>query len=253
MHIYPIPGFEDPFSSLSHLFAVPVFLVWGILVIKRHGTTLTRWISLLILTMTTVFLLSMSGVYHLLGHGTARAVLKQLDIAGVFALIAGTATPIHAVVFKGVWRWAPLWTIWTVAVAGITLRSIYSESLPLAAGTAIFLVMGWGGLVTTWLVWREFGFRFARPLLEGGMAYSVGAAVIISHWPTMIPGIIGPHEIWHVAVLAGLTLHWLFILQCVKKMAELPVTADGEEGGVIDLESALLGHHDDQATQDENV
>jgi hypothetical protein len=45
------------------------------------------------MAFSTVFLLSMSTVYHLLGQGTGRDVMRQLDIAGVFALIAGTMTP----------------------------------------------------------------------------------------------------------------------------------------------------------------
>ena len=29
----------------------------------------------------------------------------------------------------------------------------------------------------------------------------------------LIPGVVGAHEVWHVAVLIGLGLHWKFVFQ----------------------------------------
>jgi hypothetical protein len=29
----------------------------------------------------------------------------------------------------------------------------------------------------------------------------------------LIPGVVGAHELWHVAVLVGLSLHWRFIFR----------------------------------------
>lgn len=221
--VYSIPGFQEPFSCFTHLFAAPVFAVLGFFLVRRgrepadgNGRTKRHWgrtLSLLLMASSTVFLLSMSGVYHLLGPGTGRYVMKQLDVAGVFALIAGTATPVHAILFTGIQRWGPLLLMWSIAITGITLRTIFWESLPGTAGLAIFLVMGWGGALSCYLLWRRYGFRFVCSLLYGGLAYTIGATILGLHWPTMIPGVIGPHELWHIAVLAGLGLHWHFVFQ----------------------------------------
>jgi predicted membrane channel-forming protein YqfA (hemolysin III family) len=55
------------------------------------------------------------------------------------------------------------------------------------------------------------GHRAVRPFLYGGVAFTGGALldgwghpVLIAHW-------FGPHEVFHVSVIAGLTLHWMFI------------------------------------------
>lgn len=221
MQIYAIPGFEEPFSCFSHLFSAPCFLIWGVYLIVRYRKRAGHLFSLLALVTATVFLLSISGVFHLLGEGSARAVMRQLDIAGIFALIAATATAVHMTVFSGLLRWIPVVGVWVVAVTGITLRTIFSDSLPLAAGTGIFLVMGWGGVITFTLLWRRFGFDFVKYLLAGGVAYSVGAVVLMLHKPSLIPGVVGPHELWHVAVLAGLGLHWLFVEACLERSVEL--------------------------------
>ena len=31
------------------------------------------------------------------------------------------------------------------------------------------------------------------------------------HWPVLIPEVVGPHEVFHLAVLAGIAFHWVFI------------------------------------------
>ena len=211
--IYSLPGFRDPISCFTHLFAAPVFAVLGFILVQRGRGDKLRTASLVTLTVTTVFLLSMSGVYHLLKPGAGRSVLRHLDIAGVFALIAGTVSPVHAILFRGFNRWVPLVVIWTAAIAGIALRTIYSESLSPWVGNAIFLMMGWGGLVSFLLLLKRYGFKFVEPLLLGGIAYTLGVFVMGFQWPTVFYGVVGPHEIWHVAVLAGLGLHWRFVFQ----------------------------------------
>lgn len=61
------------------------------------------------------------------------------------------------------------------------------------------------------MLWRRHGFAFVRLLLLGGVAYSMAVILLGLQWPTPIPGVVGPHELWHVAVLAGLGWHWSFV------------------------------------------
>ena len=211
--VYSIPGFREPASCFTHLLAAPVFAVLGYFLVQRGRGDWMRTASLAVMVLSTVFLLSMSAVYHLLGPGMGRYVMRQLDVAGVFALIAGTVTPVHAILFRGFNRWAPLLLAWSAAATGITLRTIFSRSLPRGVGTAIFLLLGWGGLISCILLWRRYGFSFVKPLLWGGVAYTLGAIVLGLKWPTLIPGVVGAHELWHVAVLLGLGLHWKFVFE----------------------------------------
>ena len=165
------------------------------------------------MAVTSVFLLSMSGVYHLLGNGTGRYIMKQLDVAGVFALIAGSVTPVHAILFTGLQRWGPILLVWAAAATGITLRIVFWDSFPDGLGIGIFLLMGWGGAISCKQLWKRYGYRFVAPLLWGGVAYTVGAIILGLNWPTVIPGVVGAHELWHVGVLLGLGFHWKFVFQ----------------------------------------
>ncbi len=231
LDVFPIPGFHEPLSSFSHLLAAPFFAVLGVVLVRRGDGHAGRIASLTIMAVSTVFLLTMSGVYHLLGPGYGRFVMKQLDVAGVFTLIAGTVTPVHAILFKGFHRWAPLLLVWLVAIVGIALRTIFADSLPLSVGTCIFLLMGWGGAISAFTLWRQYGFQFVSPLLWGGLAYSIGALIIIFHQPVLVPGIVGPHELWHVAVLVGLGMHWSFVFS----FASGPPQARSLKGGLCPL------------------
>ena len=121
-----IPGFTEPFSSLSHLLAAGLFSFIGFLLLLRSRGSHGRLWSIGIFVFAVVFLLSMSGIYHLLEQGgEARSILNRLDHAAIFILIAGTFTPIHVMLFTGWRRWSVLAVIWLFAVAGIIVKTIY--------------------------------------------------------------------------------------------------------------------------------
>jgi channel protein (hemolysin III family) len=211
--VFAIPGFREPVNCFTHFLAAFVFLILSFYLIRQGRGSWLRTASLGVMAFSSVFLLSMSTVYHLLGPGTGRDVMRQLDIAGVFALIAGTMTPIHAILDRGFKRWASLLLVWSAAVTGITLRTVFSEGLPSGVGIAIFLLFGWSGLISCILLWRRYSFCFVKPLFWGGVAYSLGAVVLGQNRIALIPGVVGAHEVWHLAVVAGLGLHWRFVFQ----------------------------------------
>ena len=210
---FALPGCREPFSCFSHLLAAPLFAILGVFLVRRAGPNLAHRFSLALFACASVFLLSMSGIYHMLPPGPGREVLRQLDTIGIFLLIAGTATPGYIILFKGAERWGPLALIWTAAAVGILLRAVFPNSLPHVLGTVYFLAMGWAGAGSATLVWRRYGTALIKPLFWGGVAYTLGAVLLELHWPVLIPGVLGPHELWHIAVLVGLGLHWRFAFQ----------------------------------------
>ena len=207
-----IPGFADPFSSLSHLSGAAVFLALGVLLLRRGAGNPARIISLLVFIFGSVLLLSISGVYHMLHHeGTARRVMRALDHAAIFILIACSFTPPHVILFRGLGRWGVLLLVWSFAVVAISVRLVYFNGIQQPILLGLYLGMGWIGLIGGIALWRRMGYRFIAPLLWGGVAYSVGALLEHFRWPTIVPGVVQPHEVFHVAVLIGLALHWSFI------------------------------------------
>ncbi|TNF99306.1 MAG: DNA-binding protein [Gammaproteobacteria bacterium] len=207
-----IPGFSEPVSSLSHLGAALFFFILSFVLIYRHSSSSLKIIAILIMAFSSVLLLSMSGVYHLLDpSGVGRAVLQKLDHAAIFVLIAGTFTAVHLVMFRGVWRWGMIVLIWLFACVGITLKSIFFNDFPEWLSLSIYIGLGWLGVISAVQLWRYYGLAMIKPLFYGGVAYSVGAVIDFLQQPVLIGGVIGPHEIFHFAVLAGIGFHWAFI------------------------------------------
>ena len=212
MPVYSIPGFSEPVSSLTHLLSAGVFAILGFFLMRRGRGRISRIIALGVFVVTVVFLLSMSGVFHLLSpEGASRAVLQRLDHAAIFTLIAGSFTPLHALLFKGFWRWGVLLGIWIMAAAAITLKVVFFNQIPEWLSLSLYLGFGWIGLASGIAVARRFGFAFVKPLLLSALAYTVGALFDFLRWPVLIPGVLGPHELFHLAVLAGIGFHYRFL------------------------------------------
>ena len=237
--LIPIPGFTDPVSSLTHLLGAVVALIAGIPLVRRgmrardlpgsERHTL-RVVSLVVFVASAVFLLSMSGVYHLLAHGApGRAVLQKLDHAGIFVLIAGTATPVHAILFRGRWRWGMLTLLWVIAAAGVTLKSIYFSSMPGTLGALLYVAMGWLAGVCMVVLWRRHGPAFMLPLLVGGVVYTAGAIIAVNEPRPLVRAVFRSHELFHVFVLGGLLFQWRFIWSIADWTGFTPQAPDANE------------------------
>ncbi len=208
----PIPGFSDPFSSISHLLGAVIFACLSYFLIRLGRKDVGRLLSLVVFAFATVFMLSMSGVYHLLSpEGTARIVLQRLDHSAILVLIVGTMTPIHQILFRGFMRWGWLLLVWLIAIAIIVLKNVFFSSFPEWLGLTLFLALGWGGAVTGGVLWYRRDIQFVKALFLGGLAYTIGAVLEFLREPVLIKGIIGPHELFHIAVLIGLGYHWQFV------------------------------------------
>lgn len=210
--IIAIPGFCEPFSSLSHLFGAVLFLVGGFFLVRRGKGNLKRQSALYIYSFSLVFLFSMSGVYHLLDIGEApRHVLRHLDHAGIWILIAGTFTPMHYILFRGWKRWGVLVPVWSIAITGLTLEMVFFNNIPEWLSLSFFLFLGWIGFISIWMVRKIYPSGGHNLIAIGGAAYSLGAIMEFTRWPVLWKGVVGPHEVFHVFVLIGAASHWLFI------------------------------------------
>ncbi|MGH8636081.1 MAG: PAQR family membrane homeostasis protein TrhA, partial [Burkholderiales bacterium] len=121
-------GLSDPVSSVTHLAGALVFASMAGALLRRGRGSAPRLLSLSVFAFSCVLLLSLSGAYHLLSPGTEeRALLKQLDHAAIFLLIAASFTPVHTILFRGAWRWGMLAAVWGAALAGVILKTLYFD------------------------------------------------------------------------------------------------------------------------------
>jgi len=223
IELYHLPGIYEPFSAFSHLAGAVLFAVLGYLLLRRGRGDLTRRILLGVYVASSVLLMSMSGVYHMMVRGeTAHRVFERLDHASIVIFIAGTFTAAHGLVFARHHRWLPLAFVWVVAISGVTLRTIYFDDLPQEVGLVFYLALGWVGFGSVVVLWRRYNFHFVAFVLWGGLAYSIGAVAEYLCWPVPWPGVIHSHEVFHVAALVGAFCHWLFLWRVATGELPLP-------------------------------
>lgn len=205
-------GVADPVSAITHLAGAAVAMAaTGRLVARGNGSRAAR-AGLAVFAACCILLFGISGVYHLFDQSSPiRAVFQRLDHAAIFILIAGTFTPVHLIVFRGVWRWGVLAAIWSAAVLGIALKMIFFDALPESIGMAVYLGLGWLGAISACIMWRHFGFALVRPAFLGGIAYTIGGLIGAAGQPEPIPGVVGSHELFHMVGLVGLYCWWRFM------------------------------------------
>jgi channel protein (hemolysin III family) len=178
----------------------------------RRGRDAEQVASLAIYVVCVVAMLLASGVYHLAGeHHPLRSTLQRIDHAAIWLQIAGTFTPIHIVFFRGLWRWTPLVIVWTGAASGVVLKLFFFSAVAESPGLMLYLGLGWFGVLSVVQLVRERGVATIAPIFLGGVWYSTGAVLELNRWPTLVAGAVEPHQLFHLAVLAGVAHHWSFI------------------------------------------
>ncbi len=242
--LHYLASIRDPLASITHLLGAAVFAWMTLLLVRRgkcgddRGRT-TRVFCLLVFGVAAVVLLLASSLFHMPPlHCPARETLRRIDHAAIFALIAATFTPAHGILYRGAGRWFPLCMIWGACLLGIVWKLAFFDQISAGQGIMIYLSLGWTGAITGFALGRRFGMRAVEPLWWGALAYTGGAIVQYLQWPVLWPGVLGAHELFHLAVLAGLGCHWHFVYQMADgsvpafppepESAEAEVVADGE-------------------------
>jgi channel protein (hemolysin III family) len=218
--IRAIPGFCQPISSLSHLAAAAVGVVAAFPLLRSAGGNRGRVAAVGIYVSCVIATLGISGAYHSIDRGSpARDLMMHIDHYAIWLLIAGTFTAVHGIMFQGFWRTGVLAFAWIYAAVGVSLQIYRFDIFGGWVGLLLYLGLGWFGIVSIVKAGREVGFPAVRLIWLAGLAYSTGAVLeatvhwhIIDHW-------VGPHELFHVAVIVGVTMHWVFIRRMVRRYA----------------------------------
>lgn len=112
------------------------------------------------------------------------------------------------------WRFMFLSSMWFFSCAGITVI-VSGTTMPLYVRTTVYLMLGWMGLLLYFQLLKKLTERKARPFMMGGIIYSLGAAFNLAHQPVIIPGLVGPHEVFHMVVIIGSLMHYYFMIKTV--------------------------------------
>ena len=187
----------------SHAVAAVASLVFTVVLALVSAYDPPRMLTMIVFGGSMVVMYSVSAVYHI-GRWTPRVhrVLRSLDHANIFLLIAGTYTPICFNLLDGWLRVFMLVMIWVLAIAGIGL-SVLTLKLPRWVGTALYIGLGWVSLIALPDIVEAVGWTAVLVLAAGGVSYTVGGIIYALKRPNPFPRVFGFHELFHLFVIAG--------------------------------------------------
>jgi hemolysin III len=193
-----------------HAVAFPTVTVAG-LVLVTLAPTLAARAAAAVYTLSAMLLFGVSALYHRgswLDRGSA--ILRRLDHANIFLLIAGTYTPYAVLLLPRTNAVVLLSIVWVGAVLGLGFR-VFWIGAPRWLYTPLYVVLGWTAVF--WLddFLRNGGVAPVVLMLAGGLAYSLGAVAYGLRRPDPWPTVFGFHEVFHACTVVGFACQYVGI------------------------------------------
>lgn len=188
--------------GVSHQFAFFVSVVLGAgLVASASGARERAASAIFGAAVATMF--GVSALYHrITWRPRARRLMRRLDHAAIYLLIAGTYTPFALLALSGAWRWTVLPIAWGGALVAIVYKLAWIDG-PKWVSAILAVALGWVGVVALPQLWDHAGAAGVALLGAGGALYTAGAVVYTRRRPDPIPAVFGYHELFHALVIAA--------------------------------------------------
>jgi hemolysin III len=203
------PLLRGVFHEVAAMFALA-----GGVVLMQVATSARATVGAVVYGASLVLLFSTSALYHRPKWGPrVYAIMRRIDHAAIFVLIAGTYTPVCLLV-PHAGGLTLLAVVWAGALLGIGFSIVWPRA-PKAVNAIIYVAFGWAIVPLLPALARALGPRSLVLLGGGGLVYSVGALVYALRRPDPFPRVFGYHEIFHALVILAAAAQYAAVLQVV--------------------------------------
>ena len=125
-------------------------------------------------------------------------------LKSIYLLIAGTYSPVVLIVLDDSLGWTLFWLVWGIAILGTILKVFFTGRFEIIS-LVLYLVMGWLIVFDMQALLQKMDTTGVLLLAGGGISYTVGIIFYV------MDRIKYSHVIWHLFVLLGSILHYLFV------------------------------------------
>jgi len=206
---------RDPIASASHLLTA-LWAAYATIILLRI-TAPSRRLPVAIFGLSMVMLYAASGTFHgvpftRLENPDEFRFFQRVDQSAIYILIVGTNTPCLAILLGGRRAKWFLGIMWSLALTGVACLWLLPKA-PHEVMVALYLSIGWLGLVPIAQYYRKLGWRAMNWLWLGAAFYTLGAVCELAEWPMLSPPPLrfGYHEILHLCDSAGSVAFFVFI------------------------------------------
>lgn len=165
-------------------------------------------------SLCLIAMLGCSAAYNLTRSEAARPLLRRLDEAAIFLMIAGSYTPFTTQRFSGPWAVGMTALVWSVALLGVAGKILFVR-LPEKLWTLVYVAFGWLVLIAVRPLVQGVPLTALVLLVAGGLLYTTGTLVLHSE---RLPF---RRAIWHGFVVAAAATHYVAIFTGVVLAAPL--------------------------------
>jgi len=145
-----------------------------------------------------------SAAYNL-ASPRRRPLLRRLDHAAIFLMIAGSYTPFTTQRLTGAWAWGMTAAVWTLALAGAAGK-LFLPGLGKGFWVVLYLALGWVALIAVRPLLADVSILALALLAAGGLIYSLGVIVYLRK---TLPF---RRAIWHGFVVAAAATQYAAVL-----------------------------------------
>jgi len=198
-----------------HLATAPLTLAAGIVLVSLSPTATTRWGSA-VYAACAVALFSVSALYHC-GHWSPRVggILRRLDHANIFLLIAGSYTAFSLLLLTGTARVVMLTVVWAGALLGVAFRVLWIGA-PRWLHTPVYIALGCAAVfflpqfaAGAHRLGVGIGAAVMVLIVVGGAFYLLGGVVYGFRRPDPWPRFFGFHEVFHSLTIMAFVTHYV--------------------------------------------
>lgn len=189
-----------------HTGVLPFVVAAGVLLIIFSDGWVAKTAAAVYFT-SSVLLFGNSALYHRFNWRPGiKKLLKRIDHANIFLLIAGTYTPLSVSALESSKGALLLTAVWVITVLGVGFR-VFWINAPRWLYVPIYLALGWAAV---FYIGDFFEANWVVMVLVilGGLMYSVGAIIYGLKRPNPVPKHFGFHEIFHALTVAAFFCHW---------------------------------------------
>ena len=158
-----------------------------------------------IYAMCMMAMLAASAVYNLTRPSRYRRVLRRIDEAAIFLMIAGSYTPFTIQLLPPQFAVAVTVAIWIAALAGAAGKVVWTH-ISDRAWSLIYLAFGWLAVLVLGPVVPTLPPLAIGMLVVAGVTYSGGVLLYLNH---TIPF---RRALWHACVIIGAAGHYAAVL-----------------------------------------